>query len=41
VRFTGRVGGRRLARGRYQLVLYARDGARNLSKRAARAFRIL
>jgi len=41
VRFTGRVGGHRLARGRYQLILTARDAAGNRSKPAARAFRIL
>jgi hypothetical protein len=41
LRFMGRIGGHRLARGRYRLVLTARDAAGNRSKPAARAFRIL
>ena len=38
--FRGRIGGRRLAVGRYRLVAYARDlrGARSVTRRAA--FRI-
>ena len=41
LRFMGRIGGHRLARGRYRLVLTARDAAGNRSKPAPRAFRIL
>ena len=41
-RFTGRLRGRKLARGRYRLVAATRDAAGNRSKPAApRAFKIV
>jgi hypothetical protein len=40
VRFTGRVGGKRLKVGRYRLVAVAADSARNRSKATRKAFRI-
>jgi hypothetical protein len=40
VRFTGRVGGRRLARGAYRLTAVATDAAGNVSTPVTRGFRI-
>lgn len=40
-RFTGRIGGRRLAPGRYGLVARPRDAAGNLGSTARRPFRII
>ena len=39
--FTGRVGGRRLGRGRYRLTAVAADRAGNRSKPVRRRFRIV
>jgi hypothetical protein len=41
VRFSGRVGRRKLAAGRYRLVARATDPSRNASKQALRAFRVV
>jgi hypothetical protein len=41
VRFSGRVGGGKLAAGRYRLVARASDPSRNASKHALRAFRVV
>ncbi len=41
VRFSGRVGRRKLAPGRYRLVARSTDPSRNASKQALRAFRVV